>query len=173
MIRADDETTLSEAFARLARLLAVPAVRHVDLDAAEQILIESFVPGPEIALEGLLSDGRLDVLTVFDKPDPLDGPFFEETLYVTPSRLPPEDQQHVARTVAAAAAALGLTTGPVHAELRLAPHPVVIEVAARPIGGLCPERCASKVSSVWRTWSSDTRWPTARAPPAIRVRRAS
>jgi biotin carboxylase len=155
VIRADDPATLSAAFARLARLLAVPAVRHLDPEAAEHILVESFIPGREIALEGLLSGGVLDVLTLFDKPDPLDGPFFEETLYVTPSRLPPEDQQRVARSVAAAAAALGLTTGPVHAELRLAPisrraggsepsqgseeecNPVLIEVAARPIGGLC------------------------------------
>jgi biotin carboxylase len=100
--------------------------------------VESFVPGAEVALEGLLRGGELEVLALFDKPDPLDGPFFEETLYVTPSRHPAALAAAVVATTARAAAALGLREGPVHAELRLAPSgPVVLEVAARSIGGLC------------------------------------
>jgi hypothetical protein len=87
-----------------------------------------------VAVEGLLRGGRLEVLAVFDKPDPLDGPYFEETLYVTPSRV---ETEPVERVTAAAAAALGLREGPVHAEVRLGEEPVVLELAARSIGGLC------------------------------------
>ena len=140
VMRADDGPSLAAAIARLERLLADPAVRHVDPEAAGQFIVESFVAGPELALEGLLTRGALHVLALFDKPDPLDGPTFEETLYVTPSRLPADRQQRIADAVAAAAGALGLETGPVHAELRWSARddaPMVIELAARPIGGLC------------------------------------
>jgi biotin carboxylase len=137
VMRADDGPSFVAAFERLGRLLSAPALLEMD-PAAGQILIESFVPGREVALEGLLDPGELRVLALFDKPDPLDGPFFEETIYVTPSRLPAFTQVEIARAVAAAARAMGLCMGPVHAELRLgAAGPVVIEVAARPIGGLC------------------------------------
>jgi hypothetical protein len=97
------------------------------------------VPGAEIAVEGLLDGGELTVLAVFDKPDPLEGPYFEETMLVTPTRLPPVRAAAVERTVADAAAALGLSEGPVHAELRLPAGgpPTVLELAARTIGGLC------------------------------------
>jgi hypothetical protein len=102
------------------------------------------VPGVEVALEGLLEDGRLRTLALFDKPDPLEGPFFEETIYVTPSRLADGVQQSISETASRAAAALGLRHGPIHAELRLPPDdpesPVVIDIAARSIGGLCA-RC--------------------------------
>ena len=139
VMRADDPATLAAAVARLERLLADPAVRRPDPEAAGHYLVESFVAGPEFALEGILTRGALQVLALFDKPDPLDGPTFEETIYVTPSRLPAADQRRVADAVAAAARALGLETGPVHAELRWSPAdgPVLIEMAARPIGGLC------------------------------------
>ena len=105
----------------------------------DEFLVEAFIPGAEVALEGLLDQGRLQVLALFDKPDPLDGPFFEETIYVTPSRLPAERQQEIAAVVAQAADSLGLRHGPVHAELRLPPGelPVMVEVAARSIGGSC------------------------------------
>ena len=105
----------------------------------EPVLVEGFVAGAEVAVEGLLVGGVLEVLAVFDKPDPLDGPFFEETIYVTPSRQPAPILAALAATVAAAAAAVGLREGPVHAELRVGAdgRPVVIEVAARSIGGLC------------------------------------
>jgi len=140
VMRADDRPSLAAAIARLERLLADPAVRRPDPQAAGQLLVESFVAGPEFALEGILTRGALQILALFDKPDPLDGPTFEETIYVTPSRLPAADQARLAESVAAAARALGLETGPVHAELRWTPgddRPVLIELAARPIGGLC------------------------------------
>jgi biotin carboxylase len=148
VMRADDRASLAAAVARLERLLADPAVRRPDPEAAGQFLVESFIAGPELALEGLLTRGELHVLALFDKPDPLDGPTFEETIYVTPSRRPPADQRRIAAAVAAAARAMGLETGPVHAELRWSladadrvvdrvGEPVVIEMAARPIGGLC------------------------------------
>jgi biotin carboxylase len=102
------------------------------------ILVESFIPGFEVALEGLLDRGRLHVLALFDKPDPLDGPFFEETIYVTPSRLPEAVQADIAASTARAAGALGLVRGPVHAELRVNEAGAwLVEVAGRSIGGLC------------------------------------
>ncbi len=101
-------------------------------------LVERFIPGFEVALEGLLNHGELQVLALFDKPDPLDGPFFEETIYVTPSRLPAETQAAIARCAADAAAALGLREGPMHAELRVNDQgPWIVELAGRSIGGLC------------------------------------
>jgi biotin carboxylase len=104
-----------------------------------RLLIEEFVPGPEVAVEGIVWGGELEVLAIFDKPDPLDGPFFEETLYLTPSSLGPPLQAEVRRITQSAVSALGLTEGPIHAELRVAPdqRPRVIEVAARSIGGIC------------------------------------
>ncbi len=140
VIRADDPASFREAWGRIRSILATARAERKAREAGvgDRILVESFVPGPEVALEGLLRGGRLDVLALFDKPDPLDGPFFEETLYVTPSRHPAGLQDAVIRTVAAAAAALGLREGPVHAEARLGPDgPVILEVAARTIGGLC------------------------------------
>ena len=107
-------------------------------ESSRQFLVEQFVGGPEVALEGMLTRGELRMLALFDKPDPLNGPFFEETVYVTPSRLAAEMQEEIAHCTAQAARALGLTEGPIHAELRLAEDgPVVIEVNARSIGGLC------------------------------------
>jgi biotin carboxylase len=140
VMRADDASSLAAAIERLERLLGDPAVRRLDPEAAGQFLVESFVAGPEFALEGLLTRGALHVLALFDKPDPLDGPTFEETLYVTPSRLSAGRQRRIEEAVAAAARALGLETGPIHAELRWSPRddaPTLIEMAARPIGGLC------------------------------------
>jgi len=138
VIRADNPAELRSALARLSALLRSPDVaqrRDPDMD---RVLIEEFIPGPEVALEGLLTAGRLHLLALFDKPDPLDGPYFEETLYVTPSRHPAVLQDAVARAAAEGCAALGLREGPVHAELRLSPAgPRVLEIAARSIGGLC------------------------------------
>jgi biotin carboxylase len=137
-MRADNEHELCDRFARLARLLADPELIARDPEAARSVLIEEFVPGPEVAFEGLLRGGRLHALALFDKPDPLDGPFFAETIYVTPSSLSEAVQQAIEARVAEAAAAIGLREGPIHAELRIGSgHPVVIEVAARSIGGLC------------------------------------
>jgi biotin carboxylase len=138
VMRVDDPHDLAHKLPRLSRLLATPEVAELDPTFARQVLVEAFVSGPEVALEGVLDHGQLRTLALFDKPDPLEGPFFEETIYVTPSRLPTAIQEAVRAVTAAAATAMGLVTGPVHAELRLAPAgPVVIEVAARSIGGLC------------------------------------
>jgi biotin carboxylase len=139
VMRADDRESFVLAWRRLVALLATPALRAVEDPDGHRILVEGFVPGAEVALEGILRRGRLTTLALFDKPDPLDGPFFEETIYVTPSRHAPALQAAIAETTARGAAALGLTEGPIHAELRLPPEgsPVIIEVAARSIGGLC------------------------------------
>jgi biotin carboxylase len=137
VIRANNADQFVAAFERIAALLRRDDV-SVTGDAARYVLAEEYVPGLEIALEGLLTGGDLHTLAVFDKPDPLEGPFFEETIYVTPSRLPPAVQDTLRATSAAACAALGLTEGPIHAELRLNDDgPWVLEVAARSIGGLC------------------------------------
>jgi len=138
VIRADSETQLASAVDRVARLLSRPDVRAIRSGLEEDILIEGFVEGREFAIEGVLTRGRLRVFAIFDKPDPLDGPFFEETIYVTPSALPSEAQRDIGLEVQRAAAALGLVHGPVHAECRVGPAgDVILEVAARPIGGLC------------------------------------
>jgi biotin carboxylase len=138
VIRADDHASFVAAFRRTAALLEHLRPRAADGDLALEMIVEDFVPGPEVALEGLVDHGRLRVLALFDKPDPLDGPFFEETIYVTPSRLAPERQDRIAEIAARAIAALGLDHGPVHAELRVPPAgPVLLEIAPRSIGGLC------------------------------------
>ncbi len=131
VMRADDEGGFVRAVERLRRIVA----RN---DPRQEFLVETFVPGVELALEGCLEDGRLVVLALFDKPDPLDGPFFAETIYATPSRLSPTDQRRVISCVERAASAIGLTRGPVHAEVRLNEAGVwLVELAARPIGGRC------------------------------------
>ncbi|MBI4263400.1 MAG: ATP-grasp domain-containing protein [Acidobacteria bacterium] len=138
VMRVDEPAQFVAAFERLRRLLRSPDVR-VERDEAHQMaMIEAFIPGREFAVEGLLTRGALRVLAIFDKPDPLDGPFFEETIYVTPSRAPADVGRRMADAVAAAAAALGLWHGPIHAECRVHDDGVyVLEAAARPIGGLC------------------------------------
>lgn len=138
VMRVNDAPEFVSAFERLRRLLRASDVQ-VERDAAhEMAMVESFIPGREFAVEALLDHGTLRVLAIFDKPDPLDGPFFEETIYVTPARATGDVQQRIADAVAAAVAALGLRHGPVHAECRVDGSTVyVLEVAARPIGGLC------------------------------------
>jgi len=164
VIRANDRTEFVEAFERLHRLLSQASIRAMRDPAHDSIIVEAFVAGRECALEGLVERGRLRTLALFDKPDPLDGPFFEETIYVTPSSLALDRQQEIHDAVGRAIAAMGLRHGPVHAECRInleswgpCPHEaprvrgprrptplvaardgvVVLEVAARPIGGLC------------------------------------
>jgi biotin carboxylase len=137
VIRADDPERFVAAFRRIAAILARDDV-GVSGEVAEALLVEEFVPGREVALEGLLIGGGLQTLALFDKPDPLDGPFFEETIYVTPSRLPAATQARIADVTLRACTALGLAEGPIHAELRVNDAgPWLIEVAARSIGGLC------------------------------------
>jgi len=138
VMRVDDEGALAAALDRLRAILESPDVRGERNDAHEFALLEGFIPGREYALEGLMHQGTLQVLAVFDKPDPLDGPFFEETIYVTPSAAPDDAHAAIVDAVSRAAAAIGLEHGPIHAECRVNPEGVfVLEVAARPIGGLC------------------------------------
>ena len=138
VMRADDAEQFVVAFKRLVAILRAPDVEQRSSRLARHLLVEAFIPGAEVALEGLLTGGELTVLAVFDKPDPLDGPFFEETLYVTPSRLPAGVQADLAAHTAKAAAAIGLREGPVHAEWRVNEHGAwLLEIAARSIGGLC------------------------------------
>jgi biotin carboxylase len=138
VLRAD---TVAEALSVARRVRAIADDAGVAGDVA--LLVERFVPGVEVAVEGLVTGGQLTALAVFDKPDPLDGPAFEETIYVTPSRLPPAGLDAVLAATAAATAALGLRHGPVHAEVRLDDgRAQVIEVAARTIGGLCSRTLA-------------------------------
>src|SRR5437667_2514777 len=133
VIRANDPAGFVTAFNRLKRLLFSEGFSKHD-----HVLVEDFIPGFEVALEGILTRGQLKVLALFDKPDPLDGPFFEETIYVTPSRLPAKVQEDIANCVTIAAASLELREGPVHAELRVNEQgPWMLEIAGRSIGGLC------------------------------------
>ena len=134
VIRANNPEEFIVAFNRLKRLL----ISEGNSEHETSILVEDFIPGFEVALEGLLTNSQLKVLALFDKPDPLDGPFFEETIYITPSCLPAGVQENIARCVATAASSLGLREGPVHAELRLNDQgPWMLEIAGRSIGGLC------------------------------------
>jgi biotin carboxylase len=133
VLRAD---TVEDAVAVVERVRRISTAAGCEDD--QPLLVERFVPGPEVAVEGLLTDGDLTVLAVFDKPDPLDGPAFEETIYVTPSRLSASDIEAVVTATAGACRGLGLVEGPVHAEIRVSRgRASVIEVAARTIGGLC------------------------------------
>ena len=138
VIRADDIGGLEAACRRAGAIASAGAGFSADAEERHALLTESFLPGPEIALEGMLAGGDLSVLAIFDKPDPLDGPYFEETLYVTPSRLPRSAQSLAARRVREGCAAYGLTEGPVHAELRIHDGEAwIIEIAGRTIGGDC------------------------------------
>ncbi|MGH2620251.1 MAG: ATP-grasp domain-containing protein [Anaerolineales bacterium] len=137
VMRADDPDEFVAAFGRLVSVLQTVEVSEGD-PSGQQILVESYLPGVEVALEGLLTGGKLLVLAIFDKPDPLEGPFFEETIYVTPSRHSMDVQGEIITTTQQAIAALGLTEGPVHAELRINEAGCwTLEVAPRSIGGYC------------------------------------
>jgi phosphoribosylaminoimidazole carboxylase (NCAIR synthetase) len=137
VVRADDPPGFVAAFRRVQAILEQADVAGCG-DWARHILVEEFVPGREVAVEGLVTRGSVRVLTIFDKPDPPDGPFFEETIYVTPSRLARTAQQAIAACAQAAVDALGLREGPIHAEIRHNDRGAwLIELAARPIGGRC------------------------------------
>jgi len=119
-------------------LLESPEIQVTHEAELDRLLVERYIPGSEVAVEGLLTRGGLRILAIFDKPDPLEGPYFEETIYVTPSRLSEEMQDRIADCTEATADALGLEHGPVHAEFRVNEQgPWVLEAASRPIGGLC------------------------------------
>ncbi|MDH5371143.1 MAG: ATP-grasp domain-containing protein, partial [Gammaproteobacteria bacterium] len=136
VIRVNDFPELEQAIERIKKMLTA----ELQLEEFEQetLLLEEFIPGKEVAVEGMLHSGSLDVLAIFDKPDPLDGPFFEETYYLTPTSFPEEIQQEIKKIIQAACQAYGLEEGPIHAECRINEKGVwILEVAARTIGGMC------------------------------------
>ena len=136
--RADNPAEFVAAFERIRRMLEQPEIQQLQEELHRAIQIEEYIEGREFALEGLMTRGELEVLAIFDKPDPLEGPFFEETIYVTPSREPDATQRAIVATARDAVRALGLYHGPIHAEMRVNAAGVhMLEVAARPIGGLC------------------------------------
>ena len=138
VIRANNPGEFAAAFRRIETLLRDPDILRLHEEQNRFLQVETFIEGREFALEGILTSGKLRALAIFDKPDPLDGPYFEETIYVTPSRDPDETQRAIVRTTESAVKALGLTHGPVHAEMRVNRRGVwMLEIAARPIGGLC------------------------------------
>ncbi|HVB07638.1 MAG TPA: ATP-grasp domain-containing protein [Candidatus Acidoferrales bacterium] len=138
VIRADDEKQFRAASSRIRALLESPDLQVTREPGLDRLLVEEYIPGREVAVEGLLDREHLRILAIFDKPDPLEGPYFEETIYVTPSRLPEAQQAALRDCATRAVRALGLTHGPVHAEFRINEEgPWVLEVAPRPIGGLC------------------------------------
>jgi formate-dependent phosphoribosylglycinamide formyltransferase (GAR transformylase) len=138
VVRANHREEFLAAAARIRRLLESPEIRSTCEPNLDRMLVEGYIPGREVAVEGLLTDGQLRTLAIFDKPDRLEGPYFEETIYVTPSRLPAEERHAIEQCARDAAHALGLSHGPIHAEFRINEDGVwPLEVAPRPIGGLC------------------------------------
>ena len=152
VIRANNREEFLRAAARVRHVLGLPEIlasREANLD---QMIVEGYIAGREVAVEGLLTDGEFRALAIFDKADPLEGPFFEETIYVTPSRLGEAQQKEIEKCAADAVRALGLSQGPVHAEFRINEEGVwPLEVAPRPIGGLCARalRFVSDQSEDW------------------------
>jgi hypothetical protein len=138
VIRADNREEFLAAATRIRNLFGSPELQAAREQNLDHLLVEGYIPGDEVAVEGLLTDGELRVLAVFDKPDALIGPYFEETIYVTPSRHSSAVQQEIERVMRGAISAVGLTHGPVHAEFRINEVGVwPLEIAPRPIGGLC------------------------------------
>jgi carbamoylphosphate synthase large subunit len=138
VVRANSREEFVAAAERIRRLLGSPEILARKEAVLDRLIVEGYIPGREVAVEGLLTDGELRILAIFDKPDPLEGPYFEETIYVTPSRLSAVAQREIERSARDAVRALGLTQGPIHAEFRVSEEGVwPLEVAPRPIGGLC------------------------------------
>src|ERR1700746_2241730 len=138
VIRANDPDEFADAVRRIRLLMESPEIQVLREPERDRLLVETYIPGREVAVEGLIDRERLCVLAIFDKPDPLEGPYFEETIYVTPSRLPAETQKAIEECAGSSIGALGLTTGPVHAEFRVNESgPWMLEISPRPIGGLC------------------------------------
>lgn len=138
VIRANDVAEFERAVERIRMLLTSPEILVLREPALDRLLVEEYIPGSEVAIEGLIDEGRLRILAIFDKPDPLEGPYFEESIYVTPSRLPMETQAALEDCAVKTVRALRLTAGPLHAEFRVNERgPWVLEAAPRPIGGLC------------------------------------
>jgi len=137
VIRADGHNSFVDAFHRIADIIADPGARTPG-EAADHILVESYIPGTEYALEGLIERGRLHVLAIFDKPEPLEGPYFEETIYVTPADIPDERRAAITAAAQDAVTAIGLSDGPTHIDLRVNETGIyILEADARSIGGYC------------------------------------
>ena len=166
VIRANNQDEFVAALARIRALLDRPQVRSARTGLEDQILVERYIDGREFAVEGVVTHGLLRVFAIFDKPDPLEGPFFEETIYVTPSSLDGEAQARVIDHVARGAQALGLSHGPIHAECRVtdAGEVYVLEIAGRPIGGLCSRVLTLQRTSVQSCPSSDLQCPMSGDP---------
>lgn len=140
VIRANDDAEFAAAFGRIRHILELSEIREHRDRQDRFIQVEQFIPGREFAFEGVVEAGQLHVFAVFDKPDPLDGPYFEETIYVQPARVSTAVRQNIAAAAAAGVRALGLRRGPVHGEMRVNEAGVwILEIAARPIGGLCAQ----------------------------------
>jgi biotin carboxylase len=138
VIRANNEHEFQRAFERIRTLLQSPEILRTQEEQNTFLQVESYISGREYALEGLVTNRRLKVLALFDKPDPLEGPFFEETIYTTPSSAPQQTKEAIVRATETGVRALGLTHGPIHAEMRYNDAGVwLLEIAGRPIGGLC------------------------------------
>ena len=138
VIRANTPEEFQAAVERIKKLLESPEIQVEREPDGDRLLAERFIPGAEVSVEGLVTRGKLRILAIFDKPDPLEGPYFEETIYVAPSRLPDKEYDAVIECAEKTVAALGLTHGPIHGEFRINKEGVwVLEMAARPIGGLC------------------------------------
>jgi len=138
VIRTNNPEEFRAAVARIRTLLESPEIQATHEAELDCLLVERYIPRAEVAVEGLLTHGKLRILAIFDKPDPLEGPYFEETIYVTPSRQPEQMQTRIADCAGATVRALGLEHGPVHAEFRVnETGPWVLEASPRPIGGLC------------------------------------
>lgn len=149
VIRADSAEEAARAFERIRALLRSGEIGQLREESSDYIQAEEYLPGEEVALEAVVDRGRLHPLALFDKPEPLTGPYFEETIYVTPSRKPAARQTEIVRMLERAVAALGLRHGPVHAEFRVNERGVFpLEVAARPIGGLCSRALRFKLPLV-------------------------
>ena len=164
VVRANSREEFVAAAERIRRLLGSPEILARKEAGLDRMIVEGYITGREVAVEGLLTDGELRVLAIFDKPDPLEGPYFEETIYVTPSRLSAADLRVIEKSARDAVRALGLTQGPVHAEFRVNEEGVwPLEVAPRPIGGLCARalrfvgsRAGSRLG--WRNCCCGMRW---------------
>jgi ATP-grasp domain/L-amino acid ligase C-terminal domain 2 len=147
VVRANNREEFVAGAVRLKHLLESPEIRATREPSLDRMLVESYLPGREVAVEGLITEGEPRILAIFDKPDPLEGPYFEETIYVTPSRLTGPEQQAIQKSFLDSVRALGLTHGPVHAEFRLNDEGVwPIELAPRPIGGLCAQALRFNIS---------------------------
>jgi carbamoylphosphate synthase large subunit len=138
VIRTNSSEEFIEAFNQIKKIITDPSNKRKSLEKKNQILMEDYIPGFEVAVEGILINGEFKLLTIFDKPDPLEGPYFIETIYITPSRYPQKVQSEIVKTSTEAIKAVGLTNGPVHAEMRINEKGIwILEIAARSIGGLC------------------------------------